>query len=86
MERSSWIRDKKRINYLLREGIKELKNVDRVLSARQLEIYHYLDEFERLGFWWQAKRLRNQIHLAIKQGRFTARSADSLSKREEVSS
>lgn len=75
---SSWIRDKKRINSLLREAIKELHNTDRVLSARQIEIYHYLDEFERLGFWWQAKRLRNQIHLAIKQGRFTARSADPI--------
>ena len=72
-------------NAVLRLAIAELKNTDRVLSARQLEVFHYLHELESHGYWWQSARLRNHINLAVKKGRFTARSADSLSKREEAS-
>ena len=59
-------------NSVLRIAIGELKNKDRVLSARQLEIFYFLGELEAYGFVWQAKRLRNHIHLAIKKGMFTA--------------
>jgi hypothetical protein len=73
-------------NSVLRIAIHELKNTDRVLAARQLEIYYFLGELERFGFKWQVARLRNHIHLAVKQGRFTAsREADSLLKREKAS-
>lgn len=58
-------------NDVLRIAVKELSNVDRVLSARNLEIFYFLGELERFGFWWQVARLRNHINLAIKQNRFT---------------
>lgn len=63
-------------NSVLRLAIQELKNIDRVLSARQLEIYYFLHELERLGFKWQVARLRNHINLAVKEGRFTSRRLD----------
>jgi hypothetical protein len=58
-------------NDVLREAIRELNNVDRVLSARSLEVFYFLGELERHGFKWQVTRLRNHINLAIKKGRFT---------------
>lgn len=86
MESSSCYGGKEWANIILKLAIQELKNSDRVLSARQLEIYYFLDELKSYGWNWQVERLRNHINLAIKQGRFTARRADSLSKkREEVS-
>jgi hypothetical protein len=59
-----------------------------VLEARQLEVFYFLGELERFGYRWQVARLRNQIHLAIKKGTFTAErsEADSLLEREEASS
>ena len=57
-------------NRVLKIAIAEVNNSGRVLSARQLEVFHYLHELERFGYWWQVARLRNHIHLAIKQGRF----------------
>jgi hypothetical protein len=72
-------------NIALRLAIQDLKNTDRVLQARQIEIYHILKELQAYGWKWQTDRLRNQIHLAIKRGSFTASAeADSL-KREEDS-
>ena len=77
-------------NDALRLSIQELKNTDRVLFARQQEIFHFLHELESFGYWWQVARLRNHIHLAIKQGRFSftpeRSEGDSRAKREEVSS
>lgn len=77
-------------NAVLRLTIQELKNTDRVLSARQIEIFHFLHELEKCGYWWQVVRLRNHIHLAIKQDRFrfTAErsEADSRAGSEEPSS
>lgn len=64
--------DKTWANQVLKIAIAELKNTDRVLSARQLEIFYYLHELEAYGYRWQVARLRNHINLAIKQGRFTA--------------
>jgi len=55
-------------NSVLRLAIQELKNKDRVLSARQLEVFYFLGELESYGFVWQARRLRNHVHLAIKKG------------------
>jgi hypothetical protein len=76
-------------NAVLRLTIQELKNTDRVISARQIEIFHFLHELESFGYWWQVARLRNHIHLAIKQDRFrfTAErsEADSRAEREEPS-
>jgi hypothetical protein len=70
--------DKVWANAVLKIAINDLKDVQRVLSARQLEIYYILHELQYHGFSWQVARLRNHIHLAIKTGRFTARSADPL--------
>ena len=83
----SYYGSKEWANSVLRLAIQELKNSARVLSARQLEIYYFLGELEAYGWIWQAKRLRNHIHLAIKKGTFTAErsEADSLLKREEAS-
>lgn len=61
-------------NIVLKLAIEELKNTDRVLSARQLEIFYFLGELERFGWRWQSARLRNHINLAIKQGRFSSSS------------
>jgi hypothetical protein len=74
-------------NSVLRLCIQELKNSNRVLSARQLEVFYFLDELKRYGFVWQTRVLRYQIHLAMKKGTFTAEhsEADSLLKREEAS-
>jgi len=66
-------------NSILRLAIAELKNENRVLFARQQEIFYFLHELEVYGYWWQVARLRNHINLAIKQGRFTARRADHFS-------
>ena len=73
-------------NSILSIAIADVYDTVRVLPARQVEIYHILRELEKYSYWWQAQRLRNHINLAIKTGRFTARSADSLSKGEEASS
>ena len=58
-------------NAVLREAIEELYNSNRVLSARNLEVFYFLGELERFGFKWQVARLRNHINLAVKRGRFT---------------
>ena len=68
-------------NAVLRLAIAELKNKNRVLEARQLEIFHYLHELEYYGYWWQVRILRYQINNAIRKDLFTARRADPLSKR-----
>jgi hypothetical protein len=75
---SSYYGSREWANSVLRLAIQELKNTDRVLSARQLEVYYFLGELERLGFKWQVARLRNHINLAVKQGRFTSRRLDPL--------
>lgn len=62
---SSWA------NVLLRIAIAELKNTDRVLSARRFEVIAILNMFKENGFWWQERRLRNQINLAIKKKQFS---------------
>ncbi|MCJ7424004.1 hypothetical protein MUP01_07020 [Candidatus Bathyarchaeota archaeon] len=64
-------------NAVLRASIKELNNVDRVLSARSLEVFYFLAELEKHGFRWQNARLRNHINLAVKRGRFTLEQSES---------
>lgn len=68
-------------NSVLKLAIKELKNKDRILSARQLEVFYFVGELKKYGWSWQVDRLRNQINLAIKNGTFTTRRVDP-SKRE----
>jgi hypothetical protein len=55
-------------NLVLRLGIAECKNVGRVEFARHQEILYCIRILEKAGFWWQARRLRNHYHLAIKKG------------------
>ena len=64
-------------NWVLVHCIEELHNVDRVLSARQIEVFYFLKELASYGYWWQVARLRNHIHLAIKQGHFTLEQSES---------
>ena len=59
-------------NWVLVHCIEEIFNKNRVLFARQQEIYYFMGELERLGFWWQVERLRNWIHVGIKKGMFYA--------------
>jgi hypothetical protein len=73
-------------NQVLKLAIQEVNNSDRVLSARQLEVYYFLGELKSYGWNWQVERLRNHINLAIKQGRFTSRRLDSLSEKREEGS
>jgi len=58
-------------NHILVYCIEELNHVERDLSARRIEVFHFLEEMEFYGWRWQADRLRNHIHLAVKRGRFT---------------
>jgi hypothetical protein len=83
--RQGFLGSKEWANSVLRLAIRELKNVDRVLEARQLEVYYFLDDLRDHGFVWQVARLRNHIHLAIKQGRFTSRRLDPLKRGGEIS-
>lgn len=72
-------------NSILKIGIAECNNVGRVEFARLQEIFYIMRVLSENGYEWQARRLRNHYHLAIKRGRFTSRRLDSLSKREEDS-
>lgn len=75
-------------NELLRLGIAECKNVERVKFARLQEIFYCMRELSENGYEWQARRLRNHYHLALKKGCFTderARESDSQHKVEEDS-
>ena len=64
-------------NHILMHCIEELNHVERDLSARRIEVFHFLKELEFYGWKWQADRLRNHINLAIKQGRFTLERSES---------
>lgn len=70
----------------MQSGIKECNNIDRVGFARLQEIFHYISILSEAGFEWQARRLRNHYHLAIKKGHFTAErsEADSSKGVDEV--
>jgi hypothetical protein len=59
-------------NFILRLGIAECNNVDRVGFARLQEIFYIMRVLSEHGYEWQARRLRNHLHLAMKKGRFTA--------------
>ena len=63
-----WYGSKAWANWILKNGIKELKNKGRPESARLLEVIYYLKALTAEGFDWQAERLRNHWHLAIKNG------------------
>lgn len=58
-------------NFLLKEAIKELKNVNRDLSARRFEVFYVLALLRIHGFTWQSRVLRYQIHLAVKNHQFS---------------
>jgi len=75
---SSWV------NELLRIAIAELKNTDRVLSARRFEVIAILNVFREHGFWWQEARLRNQINLAIKKKQFSFTELSSSDVNQEI--
>jgi len=55
-------------NSVLRLGVAECNNVDRVESARLQEVFYCLEVLEEAGFAWQVARLRNHLHLAVKKG------------------
>lgn len=55
-------------NCLLRTGIKELKNTNRVPKARLQECLWFIRIFESNGYHWQARILRSWIHRAIEKG------------------
>jgi hypothetical protein len=71
-------------NELLRIAIAELKNTDRVLSARRFEVFAILNSFKEHGFWWQEARLRNQINLAIKKKQFSFTELSSSDVNQEI--
>lgn len=54
--------DKQWANELLSSGVVALKQTERVLSSRLIEVRYYLERLDEEGFWWQAKRLRNHLH------------------------
>ena len=64
----SYYGSKKWANSVLSLGIAECNNVNRVESARFQEIFYCLEILEEAGFVWQAARLRNHLHLAVKKG------------------
>lgn len=70
-------------NYILIHCIKEINRVERDLPARRLEVIYFLKELEAYGFWWQASRVRNWIHLGIKKGVFTLSAESDPSKGKE---
>ena len=74
---SSYYGSKDWANHILVYCIEELNHVERDLSARRVEVFHFLKELEFYGWKWQADRLRNHINLAIKQGRFTLERSES---------
>jgi hypothetical protein len=49
-------------NFLLREGIKELKNKNRAVSGRFVEVLALISLLIDEGYWWQAERLRNHLY------------------------
>ena len=55
-------------NSVLKIGIGECKNVGRVEFARLQEIFYIMRVLSEYGFEWQARRLRNHYHLALKRG------------------
>jgi len=55
-------------NSILKIGIADCKNKPRVESARLQEIFYIMRVLSERGFEWQARRLRNHYHLAIKRG------------------
>ena len=71
-------------NSLLKIGIQACNENHRVESSRFQEIFYCMRILSEHGYEWQARRLRNHYHLAVKRGRFTAErsEADSLSVRE----
>jgi hypothetical protein len=82
---SSYYGSKDWANSVLKIAIAEVKNSQRVLSARQLEVFYFLDELRKYGWSWQVARLRNQINLAVKNGSFTSRRLDPLKREGELS-
>ena len=73
-------------NSLLRLGIAVCNNVDRVEGSRLQELFYIMRVLSEYGFEWQARRLRNQYHLALSRGRFTARVARADSRKSEEAS
>lgn len=71
-----WYGSKGWANAVLRWGIRETKNVDRVESARLAEILYFIKVLSKNGFEWQSCRLRNHYHLALKKGYFTSPQGD----------
>lgn len=55
-------RDKDWANWVLREGLKELKNLDRDRKARFAEVIYFIDLLAKKGFWWQARILRSHLY------------------------
>ncbi|MCJ7632704.1 hypothetical protein MUP77_09990 [Candidatus Bathyarchaeota archaeon] len=71
-------------NTVLAYCIEEIYNKDRVISARQQEIFHFLRELNEHGYWWQSSVLRAWIHRGMRAGVFTASAeADTQPKVEE---
>ena len=54
--------DVARANWLLREGIRELKNLGRDKKARLSEVLCYIETLEKGGFLWQSSRLQNWLY------------------------
>jgi hypothetical protein len=50
-------------NYLLKEGIRTLQDKQREPGSRALEVLCQIDLLRSRGFWWQADRLQNWLHL-----------------------
>lgn len=83
---TSYYGSKEWANNVLKLAIAEVKNSKRVLSARQLEVFYFLDELKKYGWSWQVARLRNHINLGVKQGVFTTRRVDPSKREGELSS
>jgi hypothetical protein len=55
---------KKWANDILRQGIQECQNDDRAWAGVFPYVIYYVHRLEDAGYWWQARRLRNHLHLA----------------------
>ena len=53
-------------NNVLRSGIAELHNRDRVKSAIIQEVSYYLKLLHEKGFWWQERTLESHLYLFFK--------------------
>jgi hypothetical protein len=59
-------------NSLLTSGIKECKNDNRAWAGVIVHVLYYVHRLEEAGYWWQARRLRNHMHLAKRRRRLAA--------------